>query len=427
MADPAVPRNSRPSVTTAQTGIQMSTREFLLQALQAILALLLSGIALITYYLYFDSDIQDIRQAAAQNDSQDTRLIRGDELTMRLGAGNHTADGSLSLTVLALIEDDMRAIATRKTRFEAADFPLVRYHLSERHGGEFVYLIWRNDEEPDRVFYTPLLWDGSDVSTAMPAADAGWRGTITEIGVDVYGELRGKALHVDSLRLLPFSNWGVLQSTWKQWTAFDIWSQSSAHYLPGRHRQGSTHSLTTVMMLWAGGAIIGLLLWRRVSGRSGRACLVVAGFIPWLTLDQVWQHTLASRVADSHSLFHGKTMHQRHLADLEHDTYAYAQRLKLLLPEPGVKIQLLHDSPLRTYQRLKTQYYLFPHNTYNFDRYPRKESSRPGDYILILGDIPGLSYDEGQQQLQWHGNTMAAERLDTHPLGSLYRVKEGGT
>jgi hypothetical protein len=107
-------------------------------------------------------------------------------------------------------------------------------------------------------------------------------------------------------------------------------------------------------------------------------------------LDLLWQKNLSTQLDETRYLFAGKTQHEKHLADREQALYQYARQLKdHVLPSPGVKIFLLHDSALRDYRRLKAQHYLLPHNVFNFGKLPRENSLQKGDYLLVLDNVGG--------------------------------------
>jgi hypothetical protein len=125
-------------------------------------------------------------------------------------------------------------------------------------------------------------------------------------------------------------------------------------------------------------------------------------------LDLLWQKNLSTQLDETRYLFAGKTQHEKHLADREQALYRYARHLKdHVLPSPGVKIFLLHDSALRGYRRLKAQHYLLPHNVFNFGKLPRENSLQKGDYLLVLDKVGELVYAAESGQLQWHDRLLS--------------------
>ena len=88
-------------------------------------------------------------------------------------------------------------------------------------------------------------------------------------------------------------------------------------------------------------------------------------------------------------LFSGKTMHERHLADEDSEFYSYAKRLKAeVLPAKPSRIFILHESLEHDYERLKTQFYLLPHNIYNYGRFPQKEQPQCRRFYSHSGNCP---------------------------------------
>lgn len=150
----------------------------------------------------------------------------------------------------------------------------------------------------------------------------------------------------------------------------------------------------------------------------------VALLVPWLALDMLWQRELNLQFDETRYLFDGKTMDERHLVDQDSEIYRYAKRLKEeVLPAAPSRVFILHDSAGHNYERLKTQYYLLPHNIYNYGQYPLVNAIRPSDFILMLGDIPGLSYQHALGQLAWgESSTLKVSPLDSDKKGQLFRV-----
>lgn len=126
------------------------------------------------------------------------------------------------------------------------------------------------------------------------------------------------------------------------------------------------------------------------------------GNITEVGLYLLWQGELETQLNETTYLFAGKTQHEKHLAETDSELYSYAQHLKgEVLPKPCVRIFLLHNSRGHNYTRLRTQLHLLPHNIYNYGRRPQIKHTRPGDYILVLGTIPGLNFNPKRSILTW--------------------------
>ena len=169
-----------------------------------------------------------------------------------------------------------------------------------------------------------------------------------------------------------------------------------------------------------------ILLYVARATRRGDPLLILGStiLIPWLTIDLLWQHELDTQQAETRYLFSEKTMNERHLVDEDSDIYRYANRLKMsVLPQTASRLFILHDSVEHNYERLKTQFYLLPHNIYNYGRFPEKRFLSQGDFILVLGTIPGLKYNESSETLAWgKGQQLQARLLDSDERGMLFMV-----
>jgi hypothetical protein len=156
--------------------------------------------------------------------------------------------------------------------------------------------------------------------------------------------------------------------------------------------------------------------------------VAIAGafLVPWLALDLLWQNKLSIQLALTKAQFGGKTVAEKHLADIDGDIYRYISRLKEdVLPAESARIIILHNSYSHNFDRLKAQYYLLPHSAYNFGRVPPKRGTDTVDYILVLGELPAVSYSESMGALIWKKGkrVLPVEPVDTDPLGSLYRIR----
>jgi len=399
---------------------RISNIEFLSALGISLLALALSAMILVVGYLIFFPGMATHMKPSGRNEIE-PRTIRGDELRVRLGTGSATEDGAMQLTGLYKAQDT-RVILTQRTSFEARDYPFVEYRMRGRDAKDSVYLIWISSESPGKVSNMPLNWHGNNVGTVFLGMQSEWSGRITEIGLDVYGDLLDQPLLISSLTFLPASSKELLHTIWLEWTVFQGWTQKSANFLPGIPEHGIL-SPTLAMAAWSS---LGLIILAGISWFTRFHNLVAytgAVVIPWIVLDLLWQAHLSTQLEETKYLFAGKSQDEKHLADWSPELYKYAQYLKNeVLPEPGARIFLLHDSEKMTYSRLRIQYYLLPHNIFNYDRFPRKKATRPGDYILVLGTVNGLEFSPETNTLKWKDKSLLVKLVDSRSDGSLFRV-----
>ncbi|MEM6580389.1 MAG: hypothetical protein AAF699_03910 [Pseudomonadota bacterium] len=395
----------------------ISTREFVRGMVFAIALLILSLAMLISfawiYFAYLDRDFSH------QGDPISSFKIAGSELLLRVGQGSSSESGQFELGGLSMND---QAIITRRVSLEASNYPFVRVSLSGVPAGVDVYLLWRTSQAPFDIQRLRLQFSGGQSDHFYLAKQQGWRGRVTEVGLDVYGDLRGRNLVINQLAFLPASWAEAFRTIWSQWNGQDTWTQGSAHFLRGTP-SASILSPTVAVAAWLGLSFL-LVYWgRRFAGRGVFVAMCTVLAVPWIALDFYWQHKLDGKVAESKVLFSGRSQAEKREADTDADLYLYARYLKdTVLPEPGARIFLLHDTEPQTYTRLRAQYYLLPHNTYNYDRLPNKPSLERDDYLLVIGEIPALEYDNASRTLRWGDEKLKVRLLDSHAEGDLYRV-----
>ena len=396
----------------------ISNREFIRSLGLALLMLSVSALVLGTGYLILSPELASHQENATRADPRPWTFSGGD-LIPRLGSGKATEENYLSIIRLDQGIDD-RAIFTRRTNLKAADLPFLEYRITDRNPGSSFYLIWRRADSPEEVFNSTIHWAGDHAGVIQLSNNPDWQGTITEIGLDVYGDLRDQAPVVEYLKLAPSQKSLLAKAIWNEWTVFREWTQRSAHHLRGT-LETPILSPTLAMAAWAGLALLLLFFLARIKKQSGFVSYIIAVSIPWIALDMLWQSNLSKQLDETQYLFAGKTQSEKHLADWESDLYQYAQHLKKsVLPAPGVRIFLLNGEPHRTYKRLKLQYYLLPHNIFNFDQYPRPGSVQAEDYLITLGEIEGLKFNADTSRLAWSQHSLPVKQLDHGEHGSVY-------
>ncbi len=383
----------------------------------SVLALLASGVLLIAVLLAYTSF-----QLPPGSEFIHAKHIVGSQLRPVIGSAEKDQQG-IKITGLQTYGDTQNTIVSAHTTFRAENYHFLHYRLAGLQPGIQLHLIWRTADRPRSLNTTVLNRNIGSAATFDLTVNPDWRGTVTEIGIHVSGDLRGTPLRIPELVLQPYGWRAQLASLWSNWTSFRGWSQRSINFLYGTSDPRML-SPTVVAALWSGLALalvlVLALIWKQHHlVRYGAALL-----IPWMAVDLLWQAELSTQLDDTRHLFRGKTMQQRHLASTDSAIYRYAQRLKHgVLPDADSRIFLLHDSTGHNFQRLKTQYYLLPANIYNYGRFPPTETVRPGDFILVLGSIPGLTFDSHRHLLTWpRGQTITVEQVDNDPLGQLYRV-----
>lgn len=335
--------------------------------------------------------------------------------------------------VFAGLDRSGRAAAiTRDLELEAARYGLVTARVVGAFEAESLRLIWRTaDQEQDTGFFTHSLpLESGRSGPEVMAGVEGWRGTVVALGILMSGRpnarLRPPAT-LSGIELRPQTGAERLQTFWRQWTAFEGWGGYSINFIRGGQRNPAVAMVPAVAAV-AGLAVLLYVAWAAVSRRRWDGRVVLGAFLlGWLALDARWQWDLARQHQQTYAQFAGKTWQEKRLAARDGPLFRFAQRAKSVLPEPPQRIFLHIADPdgRNEYLRLRTRYHLLPHNVlahggylYNPYRY------QPGDYIAVVGRIPGVVFDVANQRLQWKGFQMPVKRVLRDRAGVVYRVTE---
>ena len=294
-----------------------------------------------------------------------------------------------------------------------------------------VRLVWATQEVPGKLQGAELSHQGRSVGRLAMHDVSEWGGTIQGVGVLVTGPLE-QSLEIRDLTLEPkgLGAIALLSQLWREWTVFEGWHGWSAHFIVGGTRGGLFSPVPAVAAWVALSSILytGVALWRRrYLGLLPYAFFLLSG---WLALDLRWQVDLWRQVALTEHTFAGKTWDEKRLAAPDGETYRFVRGLKSELPAAPARIFVVSADPAGTgpgnteYLRLRVQYHLLPHNVYSdADKPPSASHAEAGDFILILGSMPDISFDSQDNRMRWDGAApLPVERVYQAPMGTLYRV-----
>ena len=348
-----------------------------------------------------------------------TRLLKGSQFKTIFGDSVLAGD-SLRIITAAQRDGAFHVLVTNKSSpFRASDHPVVQHDLQGLNAGLAVNMIWR---VAGRLYTRPVSMHPSGVVVTDLSKEPAWQGTVSEIGFHIQGDLRGKALELREFSLLPHRWMSWWRATWSGWTAYRGFTPSSINVLYGAADRNAL-SPTFVTTAWAAMALLLLYLAGRRYAVTTSSTYAIALLLPWIAMDLLWQRDLSLQLEETRHQYGGMTMHERHLNDRDASIYQYVGRLKRdVLPTENSRVFLLHrEARVHNFERLKTQYYLLPHNVFNFGNAPPDTGIRQGDYVLRIGELPDLEYRDGH--LRWAGGKqLPAVVVDEDPLGTLYRV-----
>lgn len=385
-------------------------------ATRAFIALLLAGL-IVAAWLALDGGAGE-GAAPAQ---QQTRDIQGDALQLIVGRGV-VRDGGLAITGYRRQEGREHAVAIWRGALQARDYDLLRYDIQAAPATR-LNLTWRRADDPATVHSRPLARATLGAAVVTLEEEADWRGTIVEVGVYATAARGDQGLFVSSLEFAAADAAGRLEAHWASWSGFRGWDYTSINTLHGTLQEKDLSPLP-VAAAWAALASLLLFGWGLLRRRQLPGAYLAAWLVPWVALDLLWQAELQNQLAEVRDRFGGKTMHEKHLADDDAYIYRYIMRLKRdVLPQQPVRLVIAHDSRGHNLERLKAQYYLLPHNVFNFGAGPSRRGYARGDYILLLEDTTDPAYHPERGKLIWRrGLQMHAELVDSDPMGRLFRV-----
>jgi hypothetical protein len=394
------------------------TRTTLLDTLwKSTLALTVSALILLAMFTVCSQRTQ--REAAVL---PDPLVVSGSSLHVVVGAGSVAGD-TLDITGYEPRNSELVAVALWRGRVAADDYPLLKYRVDADFPGPALKLIWFTQGNPGVLMSADIQGTDGDSAWLELSRHPDWRGTVVELGVAAYTSDQRDALSISHLTLEPWDWRGGLASYWTHLTDFRGWTARTINQI---HGSADITVLSPVLLAAAWSAVAVLLL--LVAGFFSRpqpGALVAALLLPWIALDLLWQRELMTQLLQTRDQFAGKTVIEKHLTDVDQHIYRYIARLKQdVLPRRHSRILILHDSYAHNFVRLKAQYYLLPHNVYNFGKVPPEVGLETIDYVLVLGEVPRLEYDAGAQALLWKRGTrsLPVELIDDDSLGRLYRV-----
>jgi hypothetical protein len=127
--------------------------------------------------------------------------------------------------------------------------------------------------------------------------------------------------------------------------------------------------------------------------------------IAWFALDGKWQVNLWRQLTDTKHLYAEKSLLDKHVAAKDRKIFQFIEKLKSKLPDNPQRIFLALNNESNTrYIQLKALYYLLPHNVYSRNENAGQivGKAKRGDYIVLIGDVPDVSYSDGGQTISYN-------------------------
>lgn len=309
--------------------------------------------------------------------------------------------------------------------------PLAAARLTELHWrimglrpDSRIELLWLDQRQQPHLL--PLKHTTAGNGRQFLGNDPSWHGLITGIGLIIRAPIT-QPLTVQELVLRPAlpDALALLRQLWRQWTAFESWHGYSINLsVVG---DGPLVGPVPAVALWlAVSGLMYLLLGGRRSGRRLPAAFAGMLLVSWLVLDLHWQWVLGWRLIRSRDELAGKTQAQK-LATYDSELFPLIRKIAQALPDTPARVFLISAKP-DSYQTVRARYFLARHNVYDFGTQPPPPRfTRPGDYVLVLLPVQGVSYHRvpGQEALLWGKQTLPVRPVLAEHGVLLFQVRGG--
>ncbi len=325
--------------------------------------------------------------------------------------------------------DRRQTLLVAGAEFEAERFGQMALDLRSLPAGASVYLLWREAGTPQTVAAAELRGASRGESWHTLAGRAGWSGTVSGIAlVSVSGRQRA-TMSLSGVSFHAASRRALVDRSLSQWTRFDPWTMASINSYAGARGDVIVHP-AAAFAAWSAISLVIFLLaaWRMRFERSALAgAVLILVFVPWLGLDRLWQAQLEQQLEATQARYGGLSQAQKHQREIDAEIQRYAAHLaRILPPEPGHRIFLLHDSRGHNFWRLRLQFHLLPRNIYNFGSELLPEM-RSGDHVVVLGEISDIRFDAERGVLSDGEIDRRAQLVDRHSDGRVYRLVGDGS
>jgi hypothetical protein len=310
--------------------------------------------------------------------------------------------------------------------FRAEDAGIARLRMDPLPGQVKGGVFWRSADQ-QRIQSMPLSSTGTRI-TADLARHRAWQGTITEFGIVFLGPAT-ETLNLSELHLERPSFSGRLPAYLAALAEPDAWTQRTINFLgyPPAVRDASPSLLGASVVFFALVVLSPLLLTHRT--RPAVPAMALGVFVAmWLLLDTRWQWILLSNATEARATWAGTPSGAKDLGSHDSRLRQFAMDLKRdVLPPSPQRIFIVHDSEGHNIARLRLQYHLLPHNIYNFGKKPKRRFAREGDYIILFGAVPGVTYRPSETALRiGEGKSIPAQAVHRSTSASVFRVLPPG-
>ncbi len=316
------------------------------------------------------------------------QALAGYDFHARFGSAQAAGE---ALSVSQLGDDGTGLQTATLTRLRAADFPILRYRITDFPRTLELAVVFRRSDAPDDVQTISLPSPGRGEAVVDLSSLAEWRGEITELGFAEYAtaQLVPPSLartftpfSIERVELQPRA-WTQLAARLRtDWFAYRPWALRSINTLgaPIETLRAAPMQLVIGMGLLLSLAAVALIL-RPPPRRLGPATVALA-FGAWLLLDLRWLDDLWAKHALTESVYAGKSWDER--AELQPDEATFAAARQVMRLAHDAKTQRVLVAADSAYTLFRFMYFLRPFDVALFDEIAAAGSEPPHDALIVL-------------------------------------------
>jgi hypothetical protein len=239
-------------------------------------------------------------------------------IPVRFGNGGYQ-DGAALITEY----QDGSAILELRTRFQAEDYPFIKFEIEGLTTWSDAFVFWQVAGDPGNIHRLKLNRSWDEVTqVAMPYGYENYRGEITNLAVGFVSDPTdhdndGDPLLLKGVELRPYTAFGVAEQIFEDWTNPPLWQGYSNNIVRGIHANGMLFpNAVANLLVITGVALAGLWRFRnrlRGKGPSVRLlavalCLCLYG---WGFNDALRWHWRVAQLMDTHERYAGLPLEER--------------------------------------------------------------------------------------------------------------------
>ena len=239
-------------------------------------------------------------------------------IPVRFGNGGYQDGGALITEY-----QDGAAILELRTRFQAEDYPFIKFNLVGLTTWSDAFVFWQVASDPGNSHRLKLNRSWDEVTqVAMPYGGENYRGEVTHLAIGLVSDPtdhdnNGEPILLKGVELRPFSGVRVAEQIFEDWTNPPLWQGYSNNIVRGIHRNGMLFPNAVANLLVVTGVLLAGL-WRlrnRYRGRRPQVrllavalCLCLYG---WGFNDALRWHWRVAQLMDTHERYAGLPLEER--------------------------------------------------------------------------------------------------------------------